>query len=192
MQGSQNYIIKPKIRVVKRRRKVKANASFIDPSLKAQLKPSVERQIRFKYFLYRILDMCYGRSKSRSLQQEWLEITNSFLQNSEDKEKNEILPRVLPSSNFRKPILFPDNFQKPMFILISEKEVEEADLPKYQPYCKQNIPPATYLTYQKQSESVKGLKTYAPLPLKRFSDEIIPVIVHAPHFKTKIIRKFKF
>ena len=161
---------KPRFRVVKRRRRVKVNASFIDPSLKAQLKPSVERQIRFKYSLYRILDMCYGRGKTRSSHQEWLEITNSFLQNSEDIEKNENLSRITFSPSIHNPKPLPESSQKPMFILISEKEVEGEELPKYEPYYKEKSAPGSYLTHKKNSESVASVKKYVPLPLKKFNN----------------------
>ena len=35
-------------KVIRRRKKICISASFLDPSLKAQLKPSVERQVKFK------------------------------------------------------------------------------------------------------------------------------------------------
>jgi hypothetical protein len=35
-------------RVVKKRKKIYVSASFLDPALKAQVKPSLDRQARFK------------------------------------------------------------------------------------------------------------------------------------------------
>jgi hypothetical protein len=37
-----------RVKPLKKRKKIKVSASFMDPTIKAQLKPSVERQIKYK------------------------------------------------------------------------------------------------------------------------------------------------
>ncbi|OMJ90628.1 hypothetical protein SteCoe_7028 [Stentor coeruleus] len=181
---------KPK-RIIKKRKRLKISASFLDPSLKSQLSPSIETQIKHK--LQRI---CYGRGKTRDWHQSWLDTTNSFLQSREDIEKLEALSRTLtPYSLLLKKKHKNLKPQKPMFILISENEVQGSFEKQFIPYnITENYAKAEAVARKFRADSQKNFKKYAPLPLKKFDIEIEPPLKPKVRLisQYKSLKRFKF
>lgn len=137
--------------------------------------------------------MCYQKGKTRSSHQSWLDITNSFLQNADEIEKNDSVSYSTSTPMYvNKEVKVNKTAEKPMFILISEKEVENRADEGYRPYYKPDSVPAGKEP-MKRPQSLKALKKYAPLPLKKFDNGVIPLVARiGPIPRMSSLRKFKF
>lgn len=85
--------------------------------------------------------------------------------------------------------------QKPMFILISENEVQGSYEQKYVPYYRNESNVKQELQIKKQrASSQKDLKKYAPVPLKKFIPNIDPPQNNKVQLlnQHKSMRRFKF
>lgn len=123
-------------------------------------------------------------------------MTNSFLQNTEDIEKLETLSRTLtPFSMVLKKKHKNPEPQKPMFILISENEVQGSFEKQFVPYNNtENYARVEDVVRKFRASSQKKFKKYVPLPLKKFDIEIDPPLKPKVRLisQYKSLKRFKF
>jgi hypothetical protein len=84
--------------------------------------------------------------------------------------------------------------QKPMFILVSEKEVHGNMEERYQPYFHMTDADRRASFGSKPIKTIQEMKNYAPVPIKKFNHEIIPEKNKRLSQSTShsVLRRFKF